>query len=1020
VINDSGDQALPAPRPCLYRSLEEYAELMRASGTPTGLSDELPRESALPVGLPTDNISRRRFLSLVSASTALAAGMTACSRIDRGSIVPYTRRPREIIPGTATYYASTFQESLATHTVLVRTREGRPIHVEGNDEDPISGGKISLRAMADLLGLYDPDRLRGPSMNGEPSSWQKAEDEIAQALTAAQKAGRPVLLVTEAVLSPTRRALISVLKTAFPNLRHAVWEPAVSQSEFLAARALYGEFALPRFRFDRAEVVLSLQSDFLGVDANAPAMIQAFAARRTPAGPKDPMNRLWVIEGAMTLTGANADERLQVRPSRMASLAFSLARSLNETHGVALPAGVSADGLKPFPLAAAARDATVAPAVLEALAADLKKAGKSALVVAGSALPREAHVACHLLNAMLGSEGYTVDAGTVTPDPGLTTFAGMRDLLEEAAGGAFSAAIFWGANPAYTFPQASVWKGAVAKIPMTVRIGLYEDETALDCRWRLPEHHWLEAWGDFAPAAAVLSLRQPVVGALHDTRQAEDIVLSWLHVPGLELPRSYRDYLRARWKKEVYPAESPVPFEIFWNTALHDGVVKREAPPRPPRVLRADAVADALSAAAIKPPAGELELVLAPDAGVYDGRYANNGWLNELPNPVTKSTWSNPLLLSIADAARLGLRDEDEARVSAGSESVDVPVIIQPGQTQGVASLSLGYGRRTGNVAKSVGVNVYPLVDVTSDHSHLRMAVTVVRTGRRRAVPRTQAHSRMEGRDPARSWTRAEYAANMGSESQKNERSLVSLIPAVPYTEHKWGMAIDLSACVGCSACVIACQSENNVPVVGPERVVKGREMHWIRIDRYYEGDPGNPSVIHQPVACQHCDDAPCEVVCPVNATTHSPDGLNQMTYNRCVGTRYCSNNCPYKVRRFNFFDYTSFIEDPLRLAFNPEVTVRPRGVMEKCTFCIQRIQDVRQRAKVEGRPLRDGEILTACSAACPAGAIVFGDMNDPQSKVARISKMNRGYRMLTELGVKPSVTYLADISNPVDRKGQA
>jgi molybdopterin-containing oxidoreductase family iron-sulfur binding subunit len=970
--------------------------------------------------LPADGISRRRFLSLLSASAALAVD-TACSRIDRGTIVAYSRKPEEVIPGVATYYASTFQEGLVTQGVLVKTREGRPIHVEGNPEHPLSGGRASLRAVGDVLGLYDPDRLRGPLAEETPSTWEQAEQEITKALQEARDAGKPILLLTEAVVSPTRRALLEELKGALPTLRHAAWEPAASQPEILATRALYGEVVLPRFHFERAEVVLSLQADFLGSDGNAAAHIPDFAARRAVSGPTDSMNRLWVIEGCMTLTGANADERLQVRPSSIAPLVFALARFLNESCDVPLPSGLSAEDLKPFELEVLAKRLDIEAGLLRALSEDLKRAGKSALVLAGPALPPEAHVACQLLNIMLGAEGHTVDATLASPCPELLTFAGLRDLLKEAAQGVFTTAIFWGTNPAYTFPDASAWKNAVAKIPMRVRIGLYEDETALDCRWRLPEHHWLEAWGDFEPAANLLSLRQPTIGALHNTLQGEDILLSCLLAMGGKAPRTYLEYLKARWQKEVYPAGSPVTFATFWNAALHDGVLKREARPRPLRIPRPRAFQEAMSAAATPKAADaadELELILLPGTAVHDGRYANNGWLEELPDPVTKATWGNPLLLSISDAARLGLRDEDMVKVAVGGEAVEAPIIIQPGQTPGVVSQSLGYGRRTGNVAIGVGVNAYPLMDVSSTSPHLRCAVRIARAGGRRRVPRTQEHHRMEGRDNARSWSLEEYSRQ--ARAGQRRRELASLIPGRKFTEHKWGMAIDMSACVGCSACVISCQSENNVPVVGPEQVLTGREMQWIRIDRYYAGDPQAPSVVHQPVPCQHCDNAPCEIVCPVNATTHSPDGLNQMAYNRCVGTRYCSNNCPYKVRRFNFFDYTSRKKEPENLVFNPEVTVRPRGVMEKCTFCVQRIQDVKQRAKVEGRPIQDGEVKPACAVACPAEAIVFGDLNDPHARVAKMSKTDRGYRMLEELGVQPAVTYLADISNPVSRRGKA
>jgi Fe-S-cluster-containing dehydrogenase component len=1016
VSSDPKDHKLQDGRRQYYRSLGELY------GSPSVSGDESPLRADLPLDLPADGISRRRFFSLLSASAALALGASSCSRIDRGKIVPYTKRPQEIIPGVATYYASTFQEGLFTHGVLVKTREGRPIHVEGNAEDTISHGKTSLRAIADVLGLYDPDRLRNPSLDGAPATWETADQEITQALKSARDAGKPVLLLTGAVVSPTQKALIESMKRALPLLRHAVWEPAVSQPEMLAARSLYGEFVLPRLRLDRADVILSLQADFLGAGENAPAHIQEFALRRSISKPTDPMNRLWAVEGCMTLTGANADQRLQVRPSKIAALIFALARFLNELYGVPLPNDLKAESLKGFDLDSQARDLGIEPHVLRALAEDLKRAGKSALVIAGPALPLEAHVASHLVNAMLGAEGYTQDAAFAPAAPELLACTGLQDLLQEAAQGAFAAAIFWGTNPAYSCPQASLWKSAVAKIPMKIRIGLYEDETALDCRWRLPEHHWLESWGDFEPAADLLSLRQPTIGAIHNTRQGEDMLLSWLRALGLDTQPSYLEYLRARWQKEVFPVGSTVAFESFWNAALHDGVLRHEAKPRAPRFPRAAAILEALSAAAAgKAAAGDLELALLPDAGIYDGRYANNGWLNELPNPVTKGTWGNPLLISVSDAARLGLKDGDLIKVAAGGENVEVPVVIQPGQAAGVASLALGYGRRTGNVATGVGANAYLLMDGSSTSPQLRRGVNISATGGWRAVPTTQVHFRMEGRDPARSWTLGEYTGRVSGEGAKGaEQAPSSLIPAPEFNEHKWSMAIDLSACTGCSACLIACQSENNIPVVGPERVERGRQMHWIRIDRYYEGDPKDPTVIHQPIPCQHCDDAPCEIVCPVNATTHSSDGLNQMTYNRCVGTRYCSNNCPFKVRRFNFFEYNSTKKEPEMLVFNPEVTVRPRGVMEKCTFCIQRIEDVKLRAKVEGRAIREGEIQPACAAACPAEAIVFGDLKNPQSRVARMSRMNRGYKMLVELGVKPSVTYLADISNPVTGKGKA
>jgi Fe-S-cluster-containing dehydrogenase component len=969
-----------------------------------------------------DAISRRRFLSLLSASAALALG-SSCSKIDRGAIVPYTRTPGEIIPGVAAYYASTFQEGLVTCGVLVKTREGRPIHIEGNPEHTVTRGKSSLRAAGDLLGLYDPDRLTAPFHKGTASTWKEAETAMVRALSDAGRLNKPVLFLTGAIVSPTQKALINDLKVALPGLHHAAWEPWAPLSEMRAAAALYGEARIPRLHLEKARVILSLQSDFLGTDSNAPVFINDFAVRRRISNPGDAMNRLWVIEGGITLTGFNADHRLQLRPSKMAVLAFALARLLNEAHSLPLPAGLKAEDLKLFAIEPVAKYLGVEPYMLALLAEDLSKSRGSALVLAGPALPPEAHLACHLLNIMLDAEGNTKDTNAAPSHPELLSFAQLQDILREAARGKFAVGIFWGANPAYAFPDASVWKNAVAGIPETYRIGLYEDETALDCMWRLPEHHWLEAWGDFEAAPDFVSLRQPTIGAIHDTRQAEDLLLSCLREMKMQTAGSYLEYLKFRWKSDVFPADGPAPFEAFWNGALHNGGVKVAGKPLP-LVMNVEAIRSALSASSASMstnPAG-MELVFSPGTGVYDGRYANNGWLNELPDPVTKATWGNPLLISIADAERLRIKDDDVVRITNGTETAEVPVLVQPGQAPGVAAISLGGGRRTGSVSMAIGANTYPLLDVASRSPYLISGIKIVPkgNGERRVIPKRQMHERMADRGQIHSWTLEEFSERLkNKETSRQEHEIVSLIPDLKFPEHKWSMVIDLSACVGCSACVIGCQSENNIAVVGPERVRNGREMQWIRIDRYYEGDLQNPAVLQQPLPCQHCDNAPCEIVCPVNATTHSEEGLNQMIYNRCVGTRYCSNNCPFKVRRFNFFDYTSMKKQPENLVFNPEVTVRPRGVMEKCSFCIQRIQNTKQKARVEGRPIRDGEIQPACAAACPADAIVFGDLKDPQSRVSRLSKTPRSYRMLEELGIKPSVTYLADISNPAAGKGK-
>ena len=980
-------------KPTHWRSLDERE--MTPETRAAGWREFAPGASE-PMELSSDGASRRRFLGLVGATAALAA-TAACSKVDRGTIVPYTKRPIEVVPGVANYYASTFQEGRGVYSVLVKTREGRPIHITGNDEDPRSKGKTSPRAMADSLRLYDPDRLKAPKIEGKTATWDEASARMTRALMAAKAAGKPVLLLTGAVPSPSRRAVIAALKGSLPSLEHVAWEPGISDSVQTAAREAFGTPVSTVKRLDRAKVIVSFGDDFLGGDD--PAAIAGFASGRRPAKPGEPMNRLWVFEGAMTLTGAAADERVPVKPSQVAAMAFALARGLSEK-GLALPPGVDRATLPSAPASLSAR-------TWDGLIADLKAAGPASLALCGPEMPAEAHQAVFLLNEMLGAVGSTVELRADLP---LASSGDLAATAKALADGKYGAAIFWGANPLYASSDPALWKSALSKVQASAWIGALEDETAAGCQVVLPESHWLEAWGDYDGPDGVRSLQQPAVGTLYDTRQGEDILLSWAKALGSNSTTDFFTFMKDRWKNDVYPAGTAVPFERYFDVALHDGLVRMQAP-APRLSLSGAAVTQAARRASPSAVTQGYELVLAPSATVYDGRYANNGWLQELPHPVTKITWGNPLSVSVADAVKLGLADGDTAVLDVAGVRLTSPVVLQPGQAEGVLALALGYGRSTGSVASGVGVNAYPLLGAASACPNLRSGVGLTKGSGHEALPITQGHHKMEGRDIVRSLTVAEYAADAGKGEKKED--LITLYPDQQFPEHKWGMAIDLSACVGCSGCVIACQSENNVPVVGPEQVVKGREMHWIRVDRYFEGDPANPRVAHQPMLCQQCDDAPCENVCPVNATNHSPDGLNQMVYNRCVGTRYCANNCPYKVRRFNFLEFTAHKTEPETLVYNPEVTVRPRGVMEKCTFCVQRINNARMVAKGENRPLKDGEIVPACAAACPAEAIVFGDLKDKDSRVSKLSRSDRGYKVLEELGIRPSITYLANLKNP-------
>jgi Fe-S-cluster-containing dehydrogenase component/anaerobic selenocysteine-containing dehydrogenase len=946
---------------------------------------------------PSAGLSRRDFFSLVGATTALAASV-ACERKGQTTVVPYTKRPVEVIPGVANFYASTFQEGRRIYPVLVKTREGRPIHVTGNNEHNGVKGKTSPRAMADVLRLYDPDRLRAPRFQGRGVSWADAESRLGNALRRAKAEGRGVLLLTGAVASPSRKALIADLMAALPTLKHVAWDAAAGDAAEAGARDAFGQAVEIVPRLDRARVILSLGSDFLnGSDVEAAA---AFASKRRLSLPGEAINRLWVLEGPMTLTGANADQRFAVTPGDLASVAFAIARELNARHSISLPAGADLSNVP----AAAPRSAESFGRSWSRLVTDLASAGREAVVLCGAEMPADAHVAAHLLNAMLGSDAVEVRAA----EP-LASRTDLETATREMVSGAYAAAILWDVNPAFAYAPSAAWRDAFAKVPFRAWVGLIEDESSAQCDLVLPENHWLESWGDFG-FGSVVTMQQPTIGTLYDTRQGEDVLLAGIKSLGGQTASDFHAYLQARWRSTVQPPGNAASFDRFFQAALHDGLVNTGAKQTPAPAFVGASVAPAAKRAAARTADG-MELVLFPGFATYDGRYANNGWLQECPDPVTKVTWDNPLMISASDARKLGVDDGAVVTVEAGRASVRVPIVIQPGQADGVLALALGYGRSSGSVAAGVGVNGFALMNSDPASANLQSGVRLSVAGGSKELARTQRHHRMEGRDLARSYTMADFAAR--AREPRHEHDLASLYPDQRFPEHKWGMAIDLSACVGCSACVLACQSENNVSVVGPEQVTRGREMHWIRIDRYYEGDPASPRTVHQPMLCQQCDSAPCENVCPVAATNHSPDGLNQMVYNRCVGTRYCANNCPYKVRRFNFLEYTATKTEPATLVYNPEVTVRPRGVMEKCTFCVQRIQDAKVRAKGEARPVRDGEIVTACMAGCPTDAIVFGDLKDPASRVSQLARAQRAYKVLEEVGAKPAITYLADLKNP-------
>ncbi|HEX9081646.1 MAG TPA: TAT-variant-translocated molybdopterin oxidoreductase, partial [Holophagaceae bacterium] len=721
---------LPVEPPRHWRTLDERVETPEAR---RAAHDEFLPGAVDMADLPAPSeLSRRGFLGLLGGAAALAATV-ACDRKGQGLIVPYTRRPLEVIPGVANFYASACQEGRKVYSVLVKTREGRPIHITGNDEHPGFKGKTSPRTVADIMRLYDPDRLRAPKAGGKGLSWSEADRQIQAALSGAKAAGKPVLLLTGAVASPSRRALLADLKTALPTLEHVAWEPAIGDGALEGARAAYGRDVQVVPHLEKAKVVLSLAADFL--NGEDPQAMAAFGAQRRLSEPGQPMNRLWVIEGAMSLTGSNADERFPVRPTQLAAVAFALAKDLHTRHGLALPAGAD---LAAVP-AGVPQGVDISTEAWNRLVKDLASAGREALVLCGPDLSAEAQQATHLLNAMLGSQ-----AQELRPVDALATLKELDQVVQNLAAGHYAAAFLWDVNPGYAYPAARSFQDALAKAPFRAWIGLAEDETSAQCQLQLPENHWLESWNDYEDGNLVV-LQQPTIGALYDTRQGEDILLAMLRGLGASAPADYHSYVKTRWQKAVYPTGSAVSFERYFEVALHDGLVKDGQAPASPAFKGTEVAAATKAAFSAK--ADGLELFLHPGFATHDGRYANIGWLQETPDPVTKMTWDNPLILSVSDAQKLGFRDGDLVDLGVNGATLRLPVVLQPGQAKGVVALALGYGRTTGEVAMGKGVNAFPLVAAGTSAPHLRTSVRLTGTGGSKPLSRTQAHHRLDGRE---------------------------------------------------------------------------------------------------------------------------------------------------------------------------------------------------------------------------------------------------------------------------------
>jgi molybdopterin-containing oxidoreductase family iron-sulfur binding subunit len=966
--------------PDYWRSLEELADAPEFQEL---IQDEFPAHASEW----HDPVGRRAFLKVMAASLALG-GLTACSR-PTDTILPYAVPPEEVVPGKPLFFATAMTLGGYATGLLVESHTGRPTKVEGNPSHPASLGATDAFSQAAILALYDPDRSQAVLRGRTVSTWEQVAATLAgimEVQRAGQGAGLRVL--TETVTSPTLAAQLRTLLSRYPSARWHQYEPAGDDAIRAGTRLAFGEVLNPVYRLDRAAVIVSLGGDLLNAGPAAPRYARDFSAGRRLASPGDGMNRLYVAEPMPTPTGAIADHRLPVRASDMERFARGLAQRLR------VEAAGGEEAAEAFPQHAR---------WLDAVARDLQAHRGTSLVVAGRDMPPMVHVLAHAMNQALGNLGQTVLLSAPVEAQPVDQLDSLRTLTADMDAGKVEVLIILGGNPVYTAPADVGFENALAKVGLRVHLAEYDDETSAQCHWHIPETHFLEAWGDARAFDGTVSLVQPLIAPLAAGRRSAIELMGMLL--GQSQARGY-EILREHWRNELRAPD----FESAWRKALHDGVIAGTALPVRSAGVRAGATARPGQAPAAAPAGGTLEIVFRPDPTVWDGRFANNAWLQELPKPLTKLTWGNAAYLSPATAARLGIQSGDVVEVAHGGRTLRVAAWVQPGHAADSVTLHLGYGRRrAGRVGTALGANAYLLR--TAEQPWVATGVEVRKTGERVELAATQLHHTLAGRHHMRAGTLEEYQKHPEFAKEMVHAPHADLYPEYPYEGYAWGMAIDLTACMACNACVVACQAENNIPVVGREQVIRSREMHWLRIDSYYAGDAEDPTILPQPMLCQHCEKAPCEPVCPVAATSHSAEGLNDQIYNRCVGTRYCSNNCPYKVRRFNFLKYST--DQPLlQLVHNPDVTVRSRGVMEKCTYCVQRINAARIDAKREDRPIRDGDVVTACQAACPTGAITFGNINDRASRVFRLKQAPRNYGALEELNTRPRTSYLARIRN--------
>ena len=997
-------------RPTYWRSLNELAQNEEYRKF---VEREFP-ENATEL---SDGVSRRHFLTIMGASIALA-GLSACRKPVQ-KILPHTRQPEHMVPGIPLYYATAAPFAGNLQGIVVETHEGRPTKIEGNELHPESKGRTNIRQQAAILDLYDQDRSRSIRQNGSPAT---QDNFLAFCQEHFSDRGRTIAFLSEENSSQTFARLREQTLAQFPSARWVSWEPWNLESVYSGVQMAFGQRLRPVLHLDKARVMVSLDDDFLQDQGNDVANMAAFAAARRMESTQDEPARLYITESNYSLTGSNADHRLRIKSAQVPRFALALAGRLAQ----------NLQGLEAF--GGHFNEFSEHP-WMHALAEDLLSNPGASVVTAGPQHDAAVHAAVAAINLALGNAGQTVEYLQADPIAAENQNEALARLTTDMQSGSVDTLVILGSNPVYNAPANLNFASALSNVSTRIHFGLHYDETARACTWHVNRAHFLESWADGLSYTGVASVIQPMIQPLFDGWTETEFLHAVL--TGEKVPA--HDLVQQTWQ-----AVLETPFETSWNKVLHDGLLQdsRFAAASVNLSAGLTLAIEAYSTALAPVNENDVELVLKADPKLFDGRYANNGWLQELPDPMTKITWDNVALLSpntaerfgIPPARRFGDFKQQIVRITTpqGTQT-EIAAWVLPGHADNSITIYTGYGRQqTGRVADQVGVNTWSISDQRS--MAFIDGIRVETVGRTYEIACTQDHHSLEGRPHVQDADLAHYrehptfaqdAVYVPGTLGGTREHPISLFSDKVFPDHEpqWGMTIDLNACIGCGVCTIACQAENNIPVIGKREVRRGREMHWIRTDRYFSGDEReNPKVMHQPVPCMHCENAPCEQVCPVAATTHSDDGLNQMTYNRCVGTRYCANNCPFKVRRFNFFNYAREYlttgEDPeiIQMAMNPDVTIRFRGVMEKCTYCVQRISRVKINTKVEtGNSIKppDGTVKTACQQACPASAIRFGDISDPQSAVSVEKRKDRNYLMLEELNIRPRTSYLAKIRNP-------